>query len=207
MKELVNLVNDYQYFVEETGILDLQPFANWLSKKYTNINDFKTREHTVNEAGLDVMASYLLGGLSSYVEAWVKICFEGSPLYSLTDYGIIKTVQYSHIPPSKTQIAENVIAEKTTCIEAIKRLVKAGILSEIDDEKDKRVKRVQLTNEGIHLINTIDSKMKSLGKLLMGSLDNQEKLSLLPILQKLNDFHNELYRNKTKEEVKSKYKI
>lgn len=204
MDSIIQLITDYKVFTEQLHSEDLLLFGEWLKQKYAPPTNYTTDETEVNEAGLDVMASYLLGGLTSYVEAWVKLTYRDLPILSLGDFAIVKTVQYLQ-QPRKKDIMNQTIMERTTCMESIKRLIKIGVLKEYNDEKDKRVKRVLLTSMGEDMVAKLDQKMMNLSVLLMGDLSEIEKKSLLPLLQKLNNFHAELYQKKDSFDIKQQY--
>lgn len=209
MDQAILLLQEYQAFVAQTGTTGLGNFGDWLKQKHTTAAHapaYQTDEPEVNEAGLDVMVSYLLGGLTSYTEAWVKLTFQELPLISIVDFAILKTVEYRR-QPSKKEITESVIAERTTCIESVKRLIKDGLLAEETDKTDKRLKRVKLTKPGRRMVEILNLKMTALGSLLVGDLTEDEKKSLLVMLNKLSRFHENLYRNKPREEVKKQFSI
>lgn len=204
MDQIIKLLEDYKEYTEQGMPKDLGLFGEWLKQKYAGQEAYLTDEEEVNEAGLDAMASYVLGGLTNYVEAWVKLTYQDLPIVSLGDFGILKTVEFLQ-NPTKKMISDQVIMERTTCNESVKRLVKEGLLSEATDPKDRRMKRVQLTARGRDLIQILNQKMIALGKLLMGNLNEVEKKSLLPPLKKLADFHEVLYRQTEREKVKEWY--
>lgn len=206
MDEIIQLLEDYKAYREKGIPGDFGLFGEFLRQKYADAQEYLTDEEEVNEAGLDVMASYVLGGLTNYVEAWVKLTYQDLPLLSLGDFGIIKTVEFAK-NPTKKMIADSVIMERSTCIESIKRLIDKGLLSEETDEKDRRMKRVRLTPYGEEIVQLLYERMRSLGKLLVGNLNEVEKKSLLPPLKKLLDFHEHLYRHKDRQKIKELYKL
>ncbi len=206
MDHIIWLLSDFKEFSESARSDSFSLFGEWLKQKYGPENEYITDEEAVNRAGLDVMASYLIGGLASYAEVWVKVTYEGLPLLSLGDFAILKTIQQLG-NPSKTQVAEEVTMERTTCIESIKRLARNGILQEETDPSDRRLKRVRLTPDGQALLRVVDAKMVSLGKLLVGNLSHMEKKSLIPLLNKLKCFHEDLYKNRAQIDIKTLYNL
>jgi DNA-binding MarR family transcriptional regulator len=206
LDHLIQLLTDFRDFKRETGSESFPIFGEWLKQKYAQAEQFQTDEPTVNEAGVDVIASYLIGGITGYVETWIKLTYDGLPLHSLGDFSIMKSVEQLG-SPSKKEIAARVIMEHSTCIESIKRLIRSGLLREKTDVNDKRLKRVMLTDAGVALLTEVDKKMMGLGTLLMGNLSETEKRSLIPILSKLNDFHRDLYRNKDTVDIRQLYHL
>ncbi|HAA13469.1 MAG TPA: hypothetical protein DCE41_17970 [Cytophagales bacterium] len=206
MDDVISLLENYRDFQQSVPQGDFAEFGDWLKQKHTSPSAYATDQESVNLEGPAVMAGYLLGGLSSFVETWVKLSFQEIPLGSLQDYGIMKSVEYSG-NPTKKQLAEEIIAERTTVIESIKRLTKEGLLWETPDDQDRRLRRVMLTDKGAELIAIADKKMVALGNLLMGPLTEPEQKSMMPALNRLMDFHQHLYYQQTREKVKEDYSL
>lgn len=212
MEEIIALLRQFEAFRKVREEPDLSEFGRFLQKENSenhasaDQSELRTDEKVVNDAGIDAMASYLLGGLSAYVEVWIKHTYQDLPIVSLGDFAIIKSVErLDH--PSKKEIADRIIMESSTCIESIRRLVKKGLLQEVADEHDKRIKRVSLSEEGKLLSAELDRRMIALGSLLMGDLSSVEKKLMIPILKKLNVFHDQLYRNEEWDNINKRFGI
>ncbi|MEL6659200.1 MAG: MarR family transcriptional regulator [Bacteroidota bacterium] len=195
MKDVIELLGHYEKFKIEHPRQDLEVFADWLKHRFTPEQDLLTDEQTINEAGLEVMFSYLLGGLAGYFEVWVKRTFADLPLRSLADFGILKSVAHLQQPSKKEVVQANVI-EPSTCIEIIKRLTRDGVFQEHVDEQDRRIRRVSLTNYGHEIDKLVDERMTNLGRLFTGNLNEMEMRSLIPTLKRLVHFHQQLYQNR-----------
>lgn len=206
MDDVIELLQAYQKFTKTGKAGDFATFGDWLKQEFSPVEDYLTDEEEVNKAGLDVMASYLIGGISNFVDVWVKLTYQDLPLHSLGDFGIIKTVEYA-INPTKKMIVEASVMERTTVIESIKRLIKEGVLKEEIDQEDRRKRRVSLTKKGEELVEVLNEKMTALGSLLIGNISDTEKKSLLPILKKLLHFHEHLYHNKDRQAVKKQFNL
>jgi len=206
MEDVIGLLRYYQEFKEQHGSADLALFGEWLKQQHAPQQEYQTSNRSVNQEGLNTMASYLLGNLGGFVEVWIKLSFQGLPLRSLKDFGILKTVQ-DHGNPSKKEVAAEVTMEHSTCIEAIRRLVQHQLLQEEADPRDKRLKRVHLTPQGQQLLKDLSPRMQQLGILLMGNLDDVEKKSLVPILDKLLQWHKDLYEQREELDIKQLYGI
>ena len=206
MENLFKLVKDYEEYLKEGNSESLGLFGEWLKQKYSKPSEYLAKEESVNAVGPGIVASYMLGGMSSYMEMWSRLAFSDIPIVGMMDFGIVKKVELFK-NPTKKEIISEAIAERTSCVEAIKRLVRNGILTEEVDKEDKRMKRVSLTDQGHELIRILDIKMFNLGKLLMGTLTETEKKSLIPPLKKLMGFHENLNKTKEKKDIKRVYGI
>ncbi len=206
MDKAIQLLRAYQRFREEVHSEDLGLFGQWLTQDYGPKAFFGTDDPEVDQEGPDVMGAYLLGSLTAYAEVWVKMSFRDLPVRSLSDFGLLKTIEEME-RPSKKEVADRVIMEHSTCIESIKRMIRHNLLLEETDTADKRLKRVVLSETGKKLITELENRIRALGKLLMGNLDEAEKNTLIPLLHKLHSFHDNLYRQRDKTDIQSLFGI
>lgn len=205
MDQVIRLLEHFRDFGQEHHT-DLGQFGQWLAAQYAGPQPTETPVAEVNAAGVEVMNAFFLGGLAAFVEVWIKLTFQGLPLLSLGDFGILKTVERLQ-SPTKSQVADAVIMERTTCMESIKRLIRKGVFSETTDPNDRRMKRVEVTTYGREVSHELDGRMRRLSLLLMGSLTTEEMHQLLPILKKLHTFHHQLYRGQSAEEIVQQYQL
>lgn len=112
-----------------------------------------------------------------------------------------------HFSLTKMQLIEKNAHEKQSGIEIIKRLVRNGLLQESRDENDKRSTRISLTEKGRQVSMESLKDITVASKILCGKLDKDEKDTLLLSLEKLNAFHQHVYRNLKNEEPESILKM
>ncbi len=206
MKNLLTLIKDYEEYVKAGNSENLSLFAEWLKQKYSESKDYLSKEKTVNAVGPMIVASYLIGGVAAYADMWMRLAMKDEPISGQMDWSILKKVE-EYGNPAKKEVIVEAIAERTSCVEAIKRLIRGGLLIEKIDDQDKRVKRISLTTEGTDLIKRLNVKMLNLGKLMMGTLHETEQKSLIPPLKKLVGFYENLNKTRDKADVKRIYGI
>ncbi len=198
MKDVIVLLGHYEEFKIEHPEQGLAFFGEWLKQQLAPTPDLLTNEQIVDETDLEVVFSYLLGGLAGYFEVWVKRTFADLPLRSLADMSILKSVAQLQRPSKKEVVLAN-IAEPSTCIEIIKRLTRDGVFQEHVDDVDRRIRRVSLTDYGHQMNQLVDERMANLGRLFTGNLSAIEMRSIILILKRLVDYHRELYQNRDQE--------
>jgi MarR family transcriptional regulator, lower aerobic nicotinate degradation pathway regulator len=71
--------------------------------------------------------------------------------------------------------------------------VKDGLVSETDDDDDKRSKRVALTKKGKALVEEAVKRLWEMSAIVTGNLTQEQKQGMANILNELGDFHNEIY--------------
>lgn len=144
---------------------------------------------------LDNNIGRLITFISRYAKTYIKKAIEGTPLLAVEDFsclGILST--HEHL--SKSELIVLNVQEKTSGIQVITRLIKAGLATQWDDPDDKRGKRIAITDEGKKLLLVIFKDMADVGKIVTGALTKPEKITLLFLLQKLEHYHHGLYENK-----------
>lgn len=104
-------------------------------------------------------------------------------IYRLMDYGTL----------SKMELIEKNGHEKQTGMEIIRRLVKNGYLHETEDPNDKRKIRISVSELGRQIFDNSVLPTTEIARVLSGKLETAEKMTLLEILKKLNDFHFVVY--------------
>lgn len=95
---------------------------------------------------------------------------------------------------SKMALIERNGHEKATGMHIIRRLVDYELVSEEDDEADKRSKKLQLTEKGKNYFTKSVPVVDNISLFMSGDLTEEEKKILLKFLIKLNTFHYTYYK-------------
>jgi len=133
--------------------------------------------------------------MSRYAKSYIKKTLDGTALQSPEDFTCL-AILLTHDSLSKSDLINKNIQEKTSGTEVIRRLLQAGLVSQLDDENDKRSKRISITDQGKQLLYRIFDDMNDVGKIVAGNLNLTEKLNLQYLLQKLDSFHYKLHEEK-----------
>ena len=206
MDKIIALLQHWQSYQGQGFPEDLSRFGVWLHyATLPNEEDDRTPGEVL-QSDENSQIGYHLGELIGFTEHWTKLAFRDLPITGWTDFGILKAVEFGE-NPTKKEIAVQAIAEQSTIFEAIKRLQKNGLLDEIQDEEDKRVRRVKMTDKGKTIINNATRKAIHLSRLLVADLLPDEKSVLIKMLKKLNHFHREMYQEMPKENVIENYAL
>jgi len=133
--------------------------------------------------------------MSRYAKSYVKKTLDGTALQSPEDFTCL-AILLTHDSLSKSDLINRNIQEKTSGTEVIRRLLQAGLVNQLDDENDKRSKRISITEQGKQLLYRVFDDMNDVGKMVAGNLSFTEKLNLQYLLQKLDAFHYKLHEEK-----------
>ena len=85
------------------------------------------------------------------------------------------------------------VHEKPTGMQIINRLIAQGWIDQKNSDSDKRSKVIKISNSGNIALENQMSKIRTASEIVTGNLTQNEKLELIRLLTKLNDFHQPIY--------------
>ena len=172
-------------------------FSAWLHKRQTVEPAPMPPEvpvHSLIETAVaaDVEISMLVSCVYRYVKLYSKKALADTPISTIDEFTyLVQLLQDTK--PSKTELIEENIHEKTTGTEILRRLIGNGLIEQFDDSNDRRSKRLKLTDFGMQLMYQIMPRMNQVATLVGGELTLAEKGQFVELLQKLHRFHNPLF--------------
>ncbi len=180
----------------------IKDFASWLYRKVVGTESSQGEDEEIRQSPVDMRMEigYLFGRLANFSELWGKLAFKDLPILQFEDFTILQEVKRQQ-NPTKKYLAELLVNEKSTAFEIIKRLVRDGLLSEKLDEKDRRIRRVQLTQLGEEVLAAANQQAEKVAILLMGDTAVQDMHRLINVFRDLNDFHTHLHEQVPHETV------
>jgi len=176
------LVTGIQVNTEVTGSLDVR-FGK---------NEYKAQELAYQ---IDNNIARLVIYMSRYAKSYIKKALDNTPLHSPEEFTGL-AILLTHDNLSKSELISRNLQEKTSGTEVIKRLLASGLVEQWDDDQDKRGKRISITNEGKELLYQVFVQMGHVSKIVTGKLTTIEKITLQHLLQKLEDFHYQVFESK-----------
>ena len=203
MDQIIELLKLWEEYSSNLPPATMEGFGEWLISK----SDKKDKVYKNPFSGkINGTFGFHFGKLLSYAEAWERLTFRNFPINGFSDFFILRYIQYKGTP-SKKDIANASREENTTVFEAIKRMTRKSLLEESIDKDDKRVRRVNLTEKGVLLIEEIDKSASNMANLMVGDLKPDEIEIVSEYLRKLGDFHEKLYYSTSKEEIAKRYEL
>ena len=206
---LVQLIKQYEaYKVQPSTGLEDDSFADFvfylngqIGKNQVNASDFGIDSwKNFNRQTLAEMGVSYLGKMNRYVENYCRKAMPKTQVPSIDEFTyLILLLQYESL--TKTELIHHNGHPITTGTEIIKRLLKKGFISQFDNTEDKRSVRVQLTEAGKVAIFSTATATKGISSLATGILSDQELISLVNTLKKLDEFHDRVFREGKQLEV------
>lgn len=192
MNNVVELVNEWARMEAENPDLDLKEFC----VRYLAERADLTLSATQNENEPSLVENKLsahLGRINKYVQLYCKKAMQHMPLNNVEDAVYLMALSDLGCP-KKSELIHVMLSDFPSGIDVIKRLVNFGLVEEFPDEEDRRSKRVQITEKGREVLADCFPAMSKVSNIVFSRLLPAEKLTLLSLLVKLDDFHNEHYR-------------
>jgi DNA-binding MarR family transcriptional regulator len=198
VNKLVQLVNLWADFEAQNPEGDIKDFCM----------DFILKDYLEKKPGLITVngqLASLTGKLSRYAGFYSKKALEKFSLNNMEDWVYLMRL-HEMGTPKKSELIYDMISEFPSGIDVIKRLVKSGLVQEFPDAEDKRSKRIQITTAGIEILGKSLPWMEKISDMAFNQLLESEKVLLIELLNRLNDFHKTHYLNVRNASLEMAYK-
>jgi MarR family transcriptional regulator, lower aerobic nicotinate degradation pathway regulator len=199
LKDLLFYLEDFE---NESNKIDIKEFSIYLKDKVFS----GERPKKAAVEGFDyvpgmnyrdipeVEFSTLVGTMFRFARHYVKKALENSAIKSLDEFGFLATlVEKEQL--NKSELINVHLMEISSGSEILKRLVKKNFIQEIEDIKDKRGVRVELTNLGRKEIFAAFGEMYKVSQVVKGNLTTNELTEMNFLLNKLKSFHWNIHEN------------
>lgn len=112
--------------------------------------------------------------------------------YDITPVQYAALLAINLMPNSdQVQIANYISYDKVTIGGVIERLQRKGLISRAVNERDKRARILNITNEGIHMISQVDAVIEQIQQDILKMLDEEEQQTFMQLLRKATQSPNE----------------
>lgn len=205
LKDILLHLESYSKKVGDDSLMSMEGFLQYLNPQQ-DINDYKSQLVTHDEKNtLDhqhkidinierIIAQHLII-MNRYIKFYSRTAFSDSRIKTLEEFSFLMTVvQFQQIP--KSELIKRNITEKSSGIEIINRMIKNGMLMQVDNPNDMRSQMIQITDMGKGELYKIFKNMDTLGHIATAPLNDVEKAQLAKSLKKLDEFHYSNYCNK-----------
>jgi DNA-binding MarR family transcriptional regulator len=205
ISQLIHLVEDFDTARKKDEDITLDKFTTFLNTRVTPQQEkcsekdirFGDQESDALSGAyqIDNNIARLFVYMSRYAKFYIKKALHQTRLGSAEEFTCL-AILLSHSSLSKTELIQLNLLEKASGTEIINRLLTNKLIKQWDDIKDKRSKRIAITEEGKKLLHLVFEDMNHVGKMVAGNLTTPEKLTLQQLLQQLENFHYDIYSNK-----------
>ncbi|PLX11630.1 MAG: hypothetical protein C0598_07690 [Marinilabiliales bacterium] len=196
LKSLIDYLEEYD---NEFDNNDLREFSSYLSDKLIISNlppksNYKKEDFKKYKSFAEVEFSTLLAGLFRFAKHYTKKALSETNIKTLDEFGFLSTLLREE-SMLKKELIDTHLMEVSSGSEIIKRMINNGLIYEYPDEKDKRAKRISLTEEGVKEVMSSFDSMQVAAEIIMGNLTDEEVQATLKVMNKLTYFHNHIHKD------------
>lgn len=196
IRDLIQLVEQF----ETNNYADTYPenidgFKRWV------YNTEKEKDISVEEPdwegkekgrSAESVISTLLVHMNRYAKTYSKAAIHHSQFATQEDFIYLINLK-AFGAMTKIDLIKKNIQDKPTGMQIIGRLIKNGWVTQTGSEKDKRSKVISITQQGYEALDQQMDKIRQATTLVTGDLSYAEKMELIRLLHKLNDFHHPIF--------------
>jgi DNA-binding MarR family transcriptional regulator len=196
IKDVIGLVENFnQSNVSKEYTENLDGFKRWISNTEEIQNDFKIKP---NWEGMDKGRSpesaiaTLIVHMNRYGKTYSKSAIHESGFSTQEDFIYLINLR-AFGAMTKTDLIKKNIHDKPVGMQIINRLINQGWIEQRNSFEDKRSKIILITEKGIAELDKTMEKIKQATHIVSGNLSYNEKIQLIALLQKLDNFHRPIY--------------
>lgn len=195
VKKTVDLVEQFEFANINNDYPDtVAGFKRWIADNQAKSANIDIPEWEGKDKGRspESVISTLLVHMSRFAKSYSRAAIAGSAFSTQEDFiYLINLKAFGEM--TKMDLIKKNVHEKSAGILIISRLINNGWVVQQDSSTDKRTKIIKITNHGIEVLEQQMDKIREATKIVCGDLSETEKMQLINLLNKLNEFHIPIY--------------
>ena len=194
IKEVVDLVAQFEVENKQKSNATVDDFKNWLTLNNTQIQHQKEPDWEGKEKGRspESVINTLIVHMNRYAKSYSKSAIYGSDFSTQEDFiYLINLKAFGEM--TKMELIKKNVQEKPAGMQIINRLIAQNWVAQKDSSVDKRSKVISITKQGLAALENQMEKIRIATHIVSGNLTHPEKMELIRLLHKLNDFHLSIY--------------
>jgi DNA-binding MarR family transcriptional regulator len=196
LKDLIDQVEKFsdQMNNEHKYSDDIAGFSRWMADNAGGTGGEVEPEWEGKGKGrtAESVINTLIVHMNRYAKTYSKAAIWGSKFSTQDDFIFLITLK-AFGPMTKMELIKKNIQEKPVGNQIINRLIDLGWVEQRDSSTDKRSKIIQISKSGLKALEKQMDKIREATKIVTGNLTHSEKMELIRLLKKLDDFHHPIY--------------
>lgn len=194
IKDVIDLIEEFENESIDDSKVSIDDFKKWIANNYQS-------EHIIDEPnweGKDTgrkaesVINTLIVHMNRYAKSYSKSAIFGSEFSTQEDFIYLITLK-SFGSMTKMDLIKKNVHEKPAGMQIINRLIAKRWVTQTDSELDKRSKFLEITEKGLVVLENQMDNIRKATHIVTGNLTSNEKMELIRILRKLEDFHQPIY--------------
>lgn len=196
LKKVIDLIEEFE---ADNVLLKMYPdniegFKRWVAVNYKSEEIVVEPYWEGKEKGrsADSVINTLIVHLNRYAKSYSKSAIFGSDFSTQEDFiYLINLKAFGEM--TKIDLIRKNVHEKSVGMLIINRLISKGWIDQSDSDIDKRSKVLRISKSGLIILENQMDKIRKATEIVTGDLTHNEKMELIMLLNKLNDFHLPIY--------------
>lgn len=196
IKDVINLVKHFDELNQEQTKYskDLEGFKRWIAQSVevdeTKVEpDWQAKEHGRSP---ESVINTLIVHMNRYARNYSKSAIYNSDFSTQEDFIYLINLK-AFGTMGKMELIKKNVQEKSVGMLIINRLIRLGFIDQSDSMIDKRSKLLSISEKGLQALEMQMDKVRVASEIVTGDLTYDEKMQLIVLLKKLNDFHHPIY--------------
>lgn len=194
IKDVIDLLQQYEL---ELALVSneqatVEGFKNWILATYKFDVDEPDWEGKEKGRSAESVINTLIVHMNRYAKSYSKSAIAGSEFSTQEDFiYLINLKAFGEM--TKMELIKKNVHEKPVGMQIINRLINLGWVEQRDSKIDKRSKVISVTPNGLTALENQMDKIRQATTIVTGNLTHREKMELIRLLNKLDDFHQPIY--------------
>lgn len=194
VKDVIDLVQQFEIETNNNNHFEtsVEGFKNWISANNNTIVNEPNWEGKENGRSAESVINTLIVHLNRYAKSYSKSAIFGSNFSTQEDFTyLINLKAFGEM--SKMDLIKKNVHEKPVGMQIINRLINQGWIEQRKSKTDKRSKVISISETGLQALGNQMDKIRQATSIVTGNLSQNEKMELIRLLSKLDDFHQQIY--------------
>ena len=194
IKNILDLVQEFEIETNNNNHFEtsVEGFKNWISTNNNTIVNEPNWEGKENGRSAESVINTLIVHMNRYAKSYSKSAIVGSDFSTQEDFiYLINLKTFGEM--SKMDLIKKNVHEKPVGMQIINRLINQGWIEQRNSKTDKRSKVISISETGLQALGNQMDKIRQATSIVTGNLSQNEKMELIRLLNKLDDFHQPIY--------------
>ena len=194
IKDVLDLVQEFEIETNNNNHFEtsVEGFKNWISTNNNTIVNEPNWEGKENGRSAESVINTLIVHMNRYAKSYSKSAIVGSDFSTQEDFiYLINLKTFGEM--SKMDLIKKNVHEKPVGMQIINRLINQGWIEQRNSKTDKRSKVISISETGLQALGNQMDKIRQATSIVTGNLSQNEKMELIRLLNKLDDFHQPIY--------------
>ena len=192
LHDVMDLIQEFEISNEGRYEHSVDGFKNWISANNQQIDIEPDWDGKENGRSPESVINTMIVHMNRYAKSYSKSAIYGSDFSTQEDFiYLINLKAFGEM--SKMDLIKKNVHEKPVGMQIINRLINQGWIEQRNSKTDKRSKVISISETGLQALGNQMDKIRQATSIVTGNLSQNEKMELIRLLNKLDDFHQPIY--------------